>query len=256
MRSATTENSNSVLKSYSSFGDSFPSNHTSSRVTPSKSKQSKQKWSFLSWLGCCSCDRPLEDDHCRLWLKNNGESVLTSAHTLHYAQSISASLLETKTQEPAIQAPSKPVLPCGLHACFQQQDELILLGVGCHKLIARVNRLQFKQDKAKATYDMEVSNSNKRIYESLEEAKRQLVDSASNKNDAALGLSRQQVFSLYDNGIKVTASDWGEVTPEPIAEHISKHFEKQFVIDALCGCGGNTVQVLVGDVAISHVFPR
>jgi hypothetical protein len=35
---------------------------------------------------------------------------------------------------------------------------------------------------------------------------------------------------------------WFSVTPEPIAQHIAERCRSDVIIDAFCGCGGNTIQ--------------
>lgn len=52
---------------------------------------------------------------------------------------------------------------------------------------------------------------------------------------------KQEIFSMYDKGIKVT--EWHEITPENVAIHIAERLHCSIMIDALCGCGGNTIQV-------------
>ena len=53
---------------------------------------------------------------------------------------------------------------------------------------------------------------------------------------------KKEIFSMYDKGIKAT--EWHEITPENVAVHIAKRLHCNIMIDALCGFGGNTIQVL------------
>ncbi|KAI8330989.1 RNA cap guanine-N2 methyltransferase-domain-containing protein [Chlamydoabsidia padenii] len=53
---------------------------------------------------------------------------------------------------------------------------------------------------------------------------------------------RQAYFSKYDEGILMDREGWFSVTPEPIAQHIAERCRSDVIIDAFCGCGGNTIQ--------------
>jgi len=52
---------------------------------------------------------------------------------------------------------------------------------------------------------------------------------------------KQEIFSMYDKGIK--AKEWHEITPENVGVHIAKRLHCNIMVDALCGFGGNTIQV-------------
>ncbi|CAO3629444.1 unnamed protein product [Cunninghamella blakesleeana] len=49
-------------------------------------------------------------------------------------------------------------------------------------------------------------------------------------------------FSKYDEGILMDYEGWFSVTPEAIAKHIAQRCKSNIIIDAFCGCGGNTIQ--------------
>ncbi|XP_021955395.1 trimethylguanosine synthase isoform X2 [Folsomia candida] len=57
---------------------------------------------------------------------------------------------------------------------------------------------------------------------------------------------RYQLFSKYDEGIKLDYESWFSVTPEMIASHIADRFsilgQSAVILDAFAGCGGNTIQ--------------
>ncbi|ORX46121.1 S-adenosyl-L-methionine-dependent methyltransferase [Hesseltinella vesiculosa] len=54
---------------------------------------------------------------------------------------------------------------------------------------------------------------------------------------------RHSYFSKYNKGILMDREGWFSVTPESIAEHIAQRCRGDVVvIDAFCGCGGNTIQ--------------
>ena len=58
---------------------------------------------------------------------------------------------------------------------------------------------------------------------------------------------RKRFFSRFDEGICLDKEGWYSVTPEVIANHIAnrvvagKEIGSMLVMDAFCGCGGNTV---------------
>lgn len=65
---------------------------------------------------------------------------------------------------------------------------------------------------------------------------------------------RKRFFSKFDNGIQLDKESWYSVTPEAIADHISKRMVKDIessrkeeksggaiILDAFCGCGGNAI---------------
>jgi len=52
---------------------------------------------------------------------------------------------------------------------------------------------------------------------------------------------KKEIFSMYDKGIMAT--EWHEITPENVAVHIAKRLHCNIMVDALCGFGGNTIQV-------------
>ncbi|KAJ1655740.1 putative diacylglycerol O-acyltransferase tgs1 [Dispira simplex] len=53
---------------------------------------------------------------------------------------------------------------------------------------------------------------------------------------------RYNLFSQYDNGIRMDEQGWYSVTPEAIAHDIAKRCKGKTVIDAFCGVGGNAIQ--------------
>ena len=56
---------------------------------------------------------------------------------------------------------------------------------------------------------------------------------------------RYYYFSLFDSGIKMDEESWYSVTPEEISIFISnliKNSSEKTILDAFCGCGGNTIQ--------------
>jgi len=53
---------------------------------------------------------------------------------------------------------------------------------------------------------------------------------------------RYQLFSKYDEGIKLDEESWYSVTPEKIAEHVAQRCQCDIVLDGFCGVGGNAIQ--------------
>jgi trimethylguanosine synthase len=68
---------------------------------------------------------------------------------------------------------------------------------------------------------------------------------------------RRRLFRLFDHGIELDESGWFSVTPEQIADHVATRLfdlfqqlplppqpnqqQPIFILDAFCGCGGNTI---------------
>ncbi|XP_049861120.1 trimethylguanosine synthase-like isoform X1 [Schistocerca gregaria] len=53
---------------------------------------------------------------------------------------------------------------------------------------------------------------------------------------------RYQLFSKFDEGIRMDNDSWFSVTPERVAEHIAERCQCDLIVDAFCGCGGNAIQ--------------
>ncbi|XP_053684092.1 trimethylguanosine synthase [Sabethes cyaneus] len=53
---------------------------------------------------------------------------------------------------------------------------------------------------------------------------------------------RFSLFSLFDAGIKLDRESWFSVTPEKVAAHTAERCRTDLIVDAFCGCGGNTIQ--------------
>jgi len=54
---------------------------------------------------------------------------------------------------------------------------------------------------------------------------------------------RLRLFSKYEEGIKLDREGWFSTTPELIAKMIARRMGKGIVLDAMCGAGGNTIQM-------------
>ncbi|KAI8636925.1 RNA cap guanine-N2 methyltransferase-domain-containing protein [Parasitella parasitica] len=53
---------------------------------------------------------------------------------------------------------------------------------------------------------------------------------------------RYAYFSKFDQGILMDKEGWFSVTPEKIARHIAIRCQSDIIVDAFCGCGGNSIQ--------------
>ena len=54
--------------------------------------------------------------------------------------------------------------------------------------------------------------------------------------------NRYKLFSKFDEGIILDSESWFSVTPEAIAEYLAKRLQCNFILDAFCGSGGNSIQ--------------
>ncbi|XP_063707011.1 trimethylguanosine synthase [Culicoides brevitarsis] len=53
---------------------------------------------------------------------------------------------------------------------------------------------------------------------------------------------RFSLFSKFDQGIKLDKESWFSVTPEKVAIHTAERIKCDIIVDAFCGCGGNSIQ--------------
>lgn len=53
---------------------------------------------------------------------------------------------------------------------------------------------------------------------------------------------RYNYFARFDEGIRMDAAAWFEVTPESVARHIADRMPYNRVVDGTCGVGGNAIQ--------------
>ena len=110
-------------------------------------------------------------------------------------------------------------------------DKVFILGDD-NKIVAKITTKQItshrSSNKSSGTASSKDSHKNKK-------------ESDSNNAPKISATLKQEIFSMYDKGIKVT--EWHEITPENVAIHIAERLHCSIMIDALCGCGGNTIQV-------------
>lgn len=63
------------------------------------------------------------------------------------------------------------------------------------------------------------------------------------------------IFSLYEKGIKYDTENWEKVCPEKLAKYIAKRSKspnQNFIIDAFCGIGGNSIQVIIKIICFNY----
>lgn len=53
---------------------------------------------------------------------------------------------------------------------------------------------------------------------------------------------RFSLFSKFDKGIRLDEESWYSVTPENIAKKLAQRIKCDTIVDAFCGCGGNSIQ--------------
>uniref|UniRef100_A0A182JU33 Trimethylguanosine synthase n=1 Tax=Anopheles christyi TaxID=43041 RepID=A0A182JU33_9DIPT len=68
------------------------------------------------------------------------------------------------------------------------------------------------------------------------------ADIANDRSLLKYWYKRFSLFSLFDSGIRLDRESWFSVTPEKVATHTAERCRSDLIIDAFCGCGGNTIQ--------------
>ncbi|XP_050081381.1 trimethylguanosine synthase [Anopheles maculipalpis] len=68
------------------------------------------------------------------------------------------------------------------------------------------------------------------------------ADIANDRSLQKYWYKRFSLFSLFDAGIKLDRESWFSVTPEKVAAHTAERCRSDLIVDAFCGCGGNTIQ--------------
>ncbi|XP_050097191.1 uncharacterized protein LOC126578548 [Anopheles aquasalis] len=68
------------------------------------------------------------------------------------------------------------------------------------------------------------------------------TDIANDKSLLKYWYKRFSLFSLFDVGIRLDRESWFSVTPEKVAAHTAERCRSDLIVDAFCGCGGNTIQ--------------
>ncbi|XP_058054972.1 uncharacterized protein LOC131206438 [Anopheles bellator] len=68
------------------------------------------------------------------------------------------------------------------------------------------------------------------------------ADIANDKSLLKYWYKRFSLFSLFDAGIRLDRESWFSVTPEKVAAHTAERCRSDLIVDAFCGCGGNSIQ--------------
>lgn len=81
----------------------------------------------------------------------------------------------------------------------------------------------------------------------IEEETPKGVDEVQNEVKEELWRQRYQIFSKFDEGVKLDRDSWKNTTHEKIAKYIAKYISQTCVVDTVldsfCGVGGNTIQL-------------
>lgn len=123
-------------------------------------------------------------------------------------------------------------------------NEVFILGTK-YKMVTKITKIRVLKSGSKSNEEgPSNSKKNSQKAEALSKALRNSEDETNYRKD---------IFSLYERGI--TADDWDQITPEPIAKHIASRTKADIVIDALAGYGGSTIQVNYGRY-IEYSLPK
>jgi hypothetical protein len=114
-------------------------------------------------------------------------------------------------------------------------NEVFILGYK-YKMVAKITKIRVLKSGSKSNEDQQPLGSPKKNSAKGETQPKFL--SRSSEDDVNY---KKDIFSLYEKGIK--ADEWEQITPEAIAKHIASRTKADIIIDALCGYGGNTIQV-------------
>ena len=222
-----------------------------------KTKKSTSIFSRIPFIGCCALDIENIDVDSKMGLNSPmsainiakiGDSVATAIHSAHITNSDSKynTALEAKNM----------TLSRGK---WYPRDTIFILGNSNENILAKITQTHLKRPYK------QLDQSKKKIYSSPKKenrvfgknppdnksktgAKRKAdTNSFSNQkdaessNDQASEYTAFEIFSLFGQGIKT--DDLKEITPELIAEYIAKRLKCDIILDALCGVGGNSIQV-------------
>lgn len=81
----------------------------------------------------------------------------------------------------------------------------------------------------------------------IEEETPKSVENVQNEVTEELWRQRYQIFSRFDEGVKLDRDSWKNTTHEKIAKYIAKYIYQSCtvdkVLDSFCGVGGNTIQL-------------
>lgn len=189
-------------------------------------KEKRQRGSWTCFMLCC----PETDEEIR---ESPKKALLDSAtrSTNHYTLDTNSFVANTLKQR----NPSTRIF-ANNSTLYYPKDTAFILRKGAKRIISKVFKAELERIVPNERNDLLGSG-------------RKSVVASGDTNPSLVGHSdtydftRQEVFSLYHRGIQIDKDDWSEVTPECVARHIAKKLKGKFIIDALCGYGGNTIQV-------------
>lgn len=198
-----------------------------SKDSPNKSNSSSGTKPKFSFFGIC-CTPEQEPPT----IENRSQLAPISSMTreLHPSQSNRSSISSRnskstlKTLKNGVQ--TKPSYP---------MNEVFILG-NKFKMAAKITKIRVLKSGSKSNDEPLSSTSPKKNSANRESQSRVLLRSQEDEINY-----RKDIFSLYERGI--LAEDWDQITPEAIAKHIASRTKADLIIDALCGYGGNTIQV-------------
>jgi len=202
---------------------------------PLISKPKKKRSGFFSFLCCQPAGRYSDDE-------SNTNSVIRPSSTLdssnsHYKSTLS-SLTDSKQSRinAGNSARGKSRSKYGKIKPAYPVDEVFILGTK-DKIVAKITKVKVLKPSTKnSSYAKSKQNPLK------PDAKTNSPVKWTESIKEALEY-KKEIFSQYEKGIK--AEQWEEITPEPIAKHIAERLACDIMIDALCGYGGNTIQVQI-----------
>ena len=187
--------------------------------------QNKGSWSCFSLMFCCPT-RDEDPDQIK-------KSGITSARgTTHYSADQNSTLNSALKKRNTIQR-----IAANNATMFYPKDTAFILRKGFKKIISKICKFDLNK-KTLAVVENKLGR----------ESPASSVYVGSLAQSGSYEFTRHEIFSLYNKGIQIDKDDWNEVTPEFIAQHIAKKLKGKIIIDALCGYGGNAIQVYLDSI--------
>ena len=138
------------------------------------------------------------------------------------------------------------------------RNKIFILGESNQNILTKITQVHLRRPLKTSEKNKNISPKKKNwsFNQNSNSAQPKLNNSSKNKkpsknsfNNTEVGITNYErpqydpteIFTLFKQGIKIDNLD--ETTPEIIAEHIAKRLKCHIILDALCGVGGNTIQV-------------
>lgn len=193
----------------------------------SKYTKKSKTWSIRSLLFCC--EQVDQDDEPTP--HRSGKKSTSMALTSHYSHADPSSFISGGKGNRIL---------LNSNTSFYPVESLFLLGKGTKKIMCKIVRKNLVK-KPVLQGDLKTSQySNDSSQKSTTSDFGEIVVETGD----TYNFTRQEIFTLYSRGVQVDKSDWSEITPECISEHIATTLSGKFIIDALSGYGGNVIQVI------------